>query len=495
MSPNIDIEQLKKTVKNLSKLKSEKKIETIDFLLNSLEIKPENINDTNLFLRNYIYTTIITRKHLIEINKRQSFIKKRISKTEKKETYELKKLNYFYQRNEEAKKEIINFICTDIGRYVKGIVFPHLDLIDRNQEQDMWKHGPVYDYLYNARLYDPEYDFSTWVKFYGIPGVNILDTYKNIEKYIELKKTSTQLYQEQILKTVDENDMMCQIAQRITFNYHVHERKEIFDTMVTLFREEKYLTFTIMATIQLEGIFYDLACIKFGRKDNPGNLFEKIGNTFKDNPILVQAIYPYFAFDIPALRNEVAHKGIVKGRDLKQAAYELVLDLNCLLCLTEEASTDKFKKFIIVYGKLNKIEDFEYKNYEEYSRAIAECFTKEFYLDKIIEDKYFWELLTSPNKYEEEMDYYRPDDLKDDEACLKDMVYFISDLAKTGVFWTGVYDICNGFLLNNLKMDEHLFHFFDLLKEKFIASLKGAVKSKCCQVNEKLSEIKKKMGT
>jgi hypothetical protein len=490
--PDIDAEQLKEIAKKFSISKPSRKMETIDFLLNSLEIEYGQVKNTDLFLRNYIYSTIIVRKHLIEIRKRQSLMKKHLKKITENKAYAYKKLNYFQQQNEKAKADIINFICLDIGRFVEGIRSSYFDLIDRNQEQDMWKHGPVYDYLYNAQYYDPEYDFSTFVKFYNIPDVKGLEVYRNIEKHIELKKTSPELYQEEIIKTVDENDMMCQIAKRVSSNYHVRERKEIFDAMATLFKEEKYLTFITMAIIQIEGLFYDLACIKTRKKETSGNLSEKIANTFKDDPILAKNIYPYFAFDIPGLRNEIAHKGIMEGQERKQTAYGLVLDLNCLLCLTEEASTDKFKKFIIIYDKLNKIEEGEYKNYEEYGRAITECFVEELYLNKIIKDESFWELLLNPAKYEEEMDYYRSDDLKDDEACLKDMVYFISNMVKSGLFWNAVNDICNSLSSDNSRIIQNLLYFFDLLKGKFMPVLKGEAKIKCCQISKKLSEMKKK---
>ena len=38
-----------------------------------------------------------------------------------------------------------------------------------------------------------------------------------------------------------------------------------------------------MAAIQLEGIFYDLVGIRFGRKEKQGTLVEKVNMAFKDN--------------------------------------------------------------------------------------------------------------------------------------------------------------------------------------------------------------------
>lgn len=492
LTSDIDLEQIKE---HFSRLTSNKKIETLDFLLNGLGIENEQVRNADLFLRNYIYTSIIVRKHLIEISNRQSSIRKNKKRILDKESYAFKKLNYFQQLNEEAKAEIINFICTGINRYVAGIKNPYFDLIDRDCEQNMWLRGPVYDYLYNAQFYDPEYDFSTYVKFYSIPGVKIIDSFRNIEKYIKLKKYSPELYQQEIIKTVDENNIISEMANRVSSNYHVHERKEIFDSMVKMIREEKYLAFITMATIQLEGIFYDLVCIKYGKKERQGTLVDKVKRTFENSPVLVKTLYPYFAFDIPGLRNEVAHKGIVEGRNLKQTAYELVLDLNCILCLTEEASTDKFKKFIRIYDKLNDIEEGGGKNYKESDSIFADCFVEELYMDNIINNEYFWELLLDPTKYEEELDYYCPENLNDNEACLKDVVYLISYLVRSEEFWTRICDICNSLFFGNLEVNKYLVRFLEMLKKNFISVLTGEAKARCCQVDAKLKEIKGKQKT
>ncbi len=83
----------------------------------------------------------------------------------------------------------------------------------------MYLYGLTYDYQHNSRFYDSEHDFSTHVKFYHVPGVKLIEFLPNIEKHIILKKNSP----------------------------------------------KKYLAFISIATIQLEGIFYDLTCIKFGK--------------------------------------------------------------------------------------------------------------------------------------------------------------------------------------------------------------------------------------
>ena len=411
------------------------------------------MKEPDLFLRNFLYTTIVARKDLLEISERQRYIEKRIKKETDHDSYYYKKLEYFRKINKEAKEEIVKYICYGQKDYVQKIKVTYNDLIDRDAENKMWLYGRIYDYRLNARFYDSEYDFSSCVKFYSISGVGSLDFMSNIEKYIILKRTSLEDY-----------------------------NQEIFETMEVLFSEKKYLAFTTMAAIQLEGIFNDLVSIRFGRKEKQGTLVEKVSRAFEDDSFLKLILYPYFAFDIPNLRNEIAHKGIVEVQDIKQTAYNLVLDLNCILYVTERASTDKFRKFTKIYEKLIGIEE---------NREIANCIANELYKSKDIAYEFFWELLLDPEMYKEELDYYIPDDLNEDEVCLKDIVYFISSQVKGEAFWDVLLETCEEYLLRDKKQDKELISFIENMKNRYIRILEGTAKQKCCQVNAKLMEIKR----
>ena len=458
-------------------------MKTIEFLFNSLGIEDGEIKVPDLFLRNFIHTTIIVRKDLIEISERQQYIEKRMKLERNHNSYYYRKLEYFRKINQEAKDKIVNYICFEQKKYVEEIQIEYNDLINRNAENRMWLYGHIYDYRINACFYNLEYDFSSFVKFYNIPGVEPLDFMPNIEKHIELKKTSLESYNQEIIKIVDENDMVSNMKLRVASNYHIHERSEIFETMEVLFKEKKYLAFVTIATMQLEGVFYDLVGIRFGRKEKQGTLVEKVNRAFEDNKFLKLTLYPYFAFDIPNLRNEIAHKGITEVQDIKQTAYNLVLDLNCILYLTERASIDKFKKFIFIYEKLKRMEN---------NKEIANCIANELYMSKEICYEFFWELLLNPGMYEEELDYYIPDDLDEDEICLKDVVYFISNQIKGEEFWNIILETCEEYLSRERKQDNELIGFIENIKKRYIGILNGTAKQKCCQVNAKLMEIKKK---
>lgn len=457
-------------------------METIEYLFKNLGIEEGQVKEPDLFLRNFLYTTIVARKDLLEISERQRYIEKGIKKETDHDSYYYKKLEYFRKLNKEAKEEIVKYICYGQKDYVQKIKITYNDLIDRDAENKMWLYGRIYDYRLNARFYDSEYDFSSCVKFYNIQGVGSLDFMSNIEKHIKLKKTNLEDYNQEIIKLVDESNMVSDMKLRVESNYHIHVRKEIFETMEVLFSEKKYLAFTTMAAIQLEGIFNDLVSIRFGRKEKQGTLVEKVSRAFEDDSFLKLILYPYFAFDIPNLRNEIAHKGIVEVQDIKQTAYNLVLDLNCILYVTERASTDKFRKFTKIYEKLIGIEE---------NREIANCIANELYKSKDIAYEFFWELLLDPEMHKEELDYYIPDDLNEDEVCLKDIVYFISSQVKGEAFWDVLLETCEEYLLRDKKQDKELISFIENMKKRYIGILEGTAKQKCCQVNAKLMEIKR----
>ena len=128
----------------------------------------------------------------------------------------------------------------------------------------------------------------------------------------------------------------------------------------------------------------------------------------------------------------------------------------------------------------------------ENNKEIANCIANELYMSKEICYEFFWELLLNPGMYEEELDYYIPDDLDEDEICLKDVVYFISNQIKGEEFWNIILETCEEYLSRERKQDNELIGFIENIKKRYIGILNGTAKQKCCQVNAKLMEIKKK---
>lgn len=492
----INSEELSKI--NIKKLKSifegsstpkKPKIETIDYLLNSLSIEKESIENEDIYIRNYLFATLTARYYLIEIEERIKEIKLNINHFKNKECYPCRKLVYFQKKNEKAKNEILYFLCFGLDKYLSENNGPYSDLINRDDADKMWMLGPTYDYNYNARYYDPNYDFSTYAKFVSTPNTSVLDSFRNIKNMIALKKENEEKYYNKVISTVDSNNLLENMAERVAMNYHFHKRKEIFDTMTTLFKEEKYTTFIITATIQIEGMFYELVTIRYGGKENQGTLSEKADKTFSNNPQDKHALYPYFAFDIPELRNKVAHIGLVEEKNIKHKAYELVLDLHCILSLAEKESLNKFRNVVTIFNKISEdVKPEDYDSDDKYKSAIAEHLFGELFLGDITTDEYFWKLLLKPTDYKEELNYYLPDQKDDNYIYIKDMVLYFNSILQHELFWQVVFEYSKKLNEINHNRIHDMGKFIYKLKNMFIPVLTGNAKALCVEVNKELQK-------
>lgn len=485
--PDFNMEELKKYLAS-ERQPQRPKIATIDFLISEFSLSPEAVKNKDVFLRNYIYSMVVARKHLLEIDARLNQIIQNQSRIKEKESYSLRKLKYFEKKNKEAKDQIVDFICYRLVEYITARNDHYADLIERHNEENMWLIGPTYDYQYNAKYYDPDYDFSTFAKFYNIPNVPLIERLKNTEEMILLRERSLEEYQSKVIDTVRNNSLMSQIVERVNNNYHIHHRKEIFDSLLELFNDEKYLAFVVGATIQLEGMFYELVSIKYGDKENQGTLVEKVERSFKQHQVLKHTLYPYFAFDIPDLRNQVAHKGIVENDNIEVLAYELILDINCIVALIEKESIDKFKYILVIRDSLHEVDSQYHEINSDYYKAISQRLFYELYMGNMMSPEFFWELITAPEDYEDELNYYVPEDIGKDECSLKDIVFSISALFKRNEFWTVVLEECKKVsAIDETKVND-LGAFIEKLKNMFISRLDGEAKELCCQVSAELQK-------
>ncbi len=490
--PDFDEEKFKEYLKS-EKQEKQPKIETIDFLLNALSISNETIKNEDVFLRNYIYSMIIARKHLLEIDNRLKIIKNKKNSIGDKESYSYRKLKYFENKNEDAKQQIIDFICYKLVDYVTKRNDGYADLIDRNKEENMWLIGPTYDYQYNSQYYDPDYDFSTFAKFYNIPNVPLIDFVENIEKTIELKSKSIDEYFTKVKETVEKNELLSKMVERVSKNYHMHHRKELFESLLALFNEKKYLAFVVNASIQLEGMFHELVSIKYGKKEKQGTLVEKVDKAFNKNQILKHTLYPYFAFDVPELRNQVAHSGIVETDNIEILAYELLLDLNCIVTLAEKESIDKYKTILVIREKLNDVNSEDFENDEEYYKKISEILLAELYISDKFNTPSFWDIMTEPQKFDDELNYYIPAEKDDNMIYLKNVVYAVSNLIRKEEFWQTILDSCTSISIDETGLND-FGKFVEKFKNMYIPRLADESKKLCCQVSAKIQSMKQNKG-
>ena len=94
-------------------------------------------------------------------------------------------------------------------------------------------------------------------------------------------------------------------------------RTEIFKDLVDLYSSERWKSFIALAVLQIEGLFYD--CCEILKERNlsgtAGCLPEKVEKAFSENVALMHYAYPYFRYEVPLLRNKIAHVGTIEASE------------------------------------------------------------------------------------------------------------------------------------------------------------------------------------
>jgi hypothetical protein len=233
---------------------------------------------------------------------------------------------------------------------------------------------------------------------------------------------------------------------------------------------------------QLEGMFYDFCQIKYGDSENQGTLVEKVDKALKVNEYKYMKFYPYFAFDVPIMRNDVAHKGMVEEQDLEEASYNLILDLYTVCRMVSSESYDKFVGFIMVHEEMVSWESEEPEKASDESERNKKLVMALFQNRNVIGDS-FWKVLKSPELFREEIDSYKTEDLEPGYIDIPMMVAAISILVRQGAFWKAVIEILNQYSTPTMSWKE-MEEFAKFMKDDYIAELDGEAKEHCIEISK-----------
>ncbi|MCR0410299.1 hypothetical protein MKD14_15475 [[Clostridium] innocuum] len=478
-------------IKDLKKLETDKKIEFELINENVLELLDINIDTFSeykkkLYLKNFIHLMSQVIEDIRLINGRIEQYKLMHQKCENNKSnameYYRRKLEYFCKINQTALSEIIVFLHHGLKDYL--IEKEHYDTFYREQKED--RYGVFFrNNRYNVALfpdyYDMSFDFSTVVKVSYIPNVKLIDRLNVEKEFLSLRKESEDKYFEKLHDIVEQENLLENILYLVKNNYYSHKRTEIFEDMILLFEKKHYQSFISLGLLQLEGLFYDLCKIKFGEKENMGTLVEKVQKSLQGkNEISFMRFYPYFAFDVPIRRNEIAHKGMLDSSKLEDDAYDLILDLNTVMFLVKLESYDKFTSFFIIYDEMVKSKaketDLSTEN-EIYFKLLEELCKM-----SIIVDEYFWSVLKNPENYEEELDFYNKDDLDEGYISIKEVVYTISRMVRNKKFWAELLKLVSDSVKESHVANKKLIDFAKRLKNEYIAELKDEAKEYCVEI-------------
>lgn len=456
-------------------------------LVNVIELNIGNEDfDTEIFLSNYVYMCQIVIGDLFEIDKRLVEIQDLDKTIPSSEDYTHRKLRYFSELNKKARDEIIIFLTRGLPEFLtknkklnfaarQNNGFLNLELMNR------------YKYSVYKKYYDYKYDFSIEAKIRFIPSETPVELLDKIKGYIQLKNKNFLQYKVKLSSLIRENDMLAKLRGMIEAHNVTNKRLEIFDTMENLYSKKKWQSFISLAILQIEGLFYDYCKIlnegKFS--GNAGTLVEKVDKSLKDNHIIKLSVYPYYIFDIPVLRNEIAHTGMTTRDDLEHLANELILDLNTVISWIYKRSHGKYATILMISDAIDKQslvtpEDFAVALLTEMMSCMG------------VVDFDYINFLKNPELFSNETEF-----MKFPDGYLESIAQKISSIIKTKEFWMNISEhIDTNEVFDYNKSYYNIFVLADKLKNAFIPILAEGSPEKiaCKSVDEKIRKCKNNMN-
>lgn len=448
--------------------------------LEMIQLGEESYSDVDIenILSNYVYVSECVRTDLREIDDRLTELKTLDSMTPAEDDYAHKKYRYFAELNRKAKAEIIDFYSNKLVSFVvENKTFKYLERKDDSLTM-LFLDGR-YEYAHFKRYFKHDYDYSTEAKIRFIPGVELTKRDETITQYINLKNTSKEQYQAEIIRMVIENNCIEYVRDKVSANHFLSRRSEIFDVLVKLFNEKEYQAFIALAVLQLEGLFYDCCSIMAKKElgNKAGTLVEKAEKIYSENRVLQLSVYPYFAFEVPHLRNEVAHNGIILGRELQAIANEIVLDLYSVTYWACHLTNDKYIPLLMTMDKIS-----EKPNASE--NEVIEMLFYELFSDFQISDREYLDVLAKPDLYKAEIDFYEVTVEGETKNRLSEAVIFLSKRVNSKLFWEFIHELVRKHGLQHAKGKPYdVVDFVIKLKNTFLPKLENGSMEKIACIN------------
>ncbi|MEG0722119.1 MAG: hypothetical protein RR446_10285 [Lachnospiraceae bacterium] len=452
----------------------EKIVETI-----SLKTEKEAIN-AEIFASNYTYITQKVLNDLKEINNRIVELRTLDQTVPAEKDYTHKKLRYFAEINKRAKAEIIEYLGNGIFKFL--LDHHNGKFIDRQDcEFTNLRLSCCYSYGIYKRYYDFYYDFSTETKIRFIPGIKMENFLDVIKQYIDLKAENHDAYKEELHRMVTENKVLDYLYSRVEVHNVMSRRLEIFDTMKYLYKQEKWQSFIALAILQIEGLFFD-CCNVLKVQDlskTAGTFVEKVDKSFRDNDIIMLSVYPYFSFDVPDIRNEIAHTGYFLSENLNHVANELILDLNSVISWIYGISHEKYTILHMIEDKLDQSPDDSVE--KKASTLLCEMLSY-----ASIADYKYLDLLKNPTDFHKEIEC-----MKTPTGYWENCIEKIMSIIRTEQFWNCLDEHIEDTYAYEVK-PYNIVALADKLKNTFIATLEknSPVKIACQKVAAKVKHCK-----
>jgi hypothetical protein len=246
----------------------------------------------------------------------------------------LNMVKHYKEKNISAKNEIITFLT---GEKIRNLAAKQS--IKHSAILHSYRPAP---YRYAQKR---SWQYNGYVDYFESFGIDDFDEFSHKFSYIE-KDSEPEKY-EQLYSLKDEPSKFDELAKWYIAKYEIiekikalfskshflHNRKELFNTLLTHYEKEEFITFNYIVPLQIEGLFNDL-CLALEKIDDseinagkPPALNQKL--KYIETKLFHCHFYEYFAFKFPIIRNNVAH-GRILNDNHESLAQNLLLDFHSI---------------------------------------------------------------------------------------------------------------------------------------------------------------------
>lgn len=465
-----------------------------EYVLQTLGVTQTPSIEPEVFQRNFIYLMCNIIKDIKEIETRLKEYRNEFDSLKNTQgleaEYKRRKLLYFCNINKQAHKEICSFISDGLVKYLLDKSYDMLKREDEREGQFDLYSCLRYKYAVHRKYfsYDYPFDAASKIEVYIRSKFDLYNMFSEENRLLDLLSKDPEAFWEILYKYVDDDEIMDTIKNTVETNYHLSKRKEIFETLNELLSSKKYQSFITLGLIQIEGLFDDYCRLKFGDNNTQGTLIEKVQKSLEKNEFVFYKMYPYFALDIPKLRNEVAHTGMIQTENAHKMVYNLILDLNTLTQMVLKESDFKFRTAQLIYKKISEL-DFDSADPKIIDSAY-DSLLQEMLAYFMLPDDGFWKMIKNPNDYNDEIQFYKNDELEEGYIDRPGIINSLSEIVKSVEFWKAMYRLVNE-NCNETRYFSEAEEFATKMKNDYISVLEPAAKAECIEVSKLLEQFSK----
>lgn len=287
--------------------------------------------------------------------------KKRSGWLNGEERYDRNLYEYYRDKNQSAKDEILKFLAEDLERYALSecqcnSTRPIMLNFFTGQMPYSYSRGAMFS---NLDPFDVEQMTVMSNKFLDLS----LPQHSEINKLYKNDKEKFYEFAKKFISGEIENFgcALDKIEGYFSTSHIIGKRRDVLSAIISHYRNDDYVSVVNMLPMQIEGIFHDI-CTELGIDESRldiSSINEKL-RMLKDS-INNFIYFEYYSFKFPIIRNIVAHGKLIEA-NIEQEAIMLMLDLLpvCDMAVSDEIPI--FRKIKL----LNKVLCNDYESLIDY---------------------------------------------------------------------------------------------------------------------------------